>query len=397
MGFASGSVSFRRYRITGGKTSAVDDKMLDALNADAFGRYGQGLDETVEVGWITPDHLFDVNFAAEKIAVSRFAHFRMRLDRTSVPGSILRSYVQIEEQAALDAAGRDYLTKEERRQAKEAAKARADKEARSGAFRRIAAYPLVLDPENDMLYFGSTSNPANEALGRLFADTFDARLEPVNAHELAVRAAVIARRQRALEDLKPDHLVSSPEDINADIYSMDATDRGFLGREFLSWLLYHADTGEGSFELSKDNELAVYVDKVVQLKCDFNLTGSTVVRGDGPGQTPETRSALAVGKQPIKMGLMLGSNLGEWGLVLDGVTMDVSNVALPPAEEDEPQARLEERFENVIKLAGLIDGLFEKFVQGRLSAEWPRLLGRMKQWASAGRVDLRSSRRRVSA
>ena len=397
MAFASGAVSFRRYRITGGKFSTVDDKLLDALNANAFGRYGRGPDENAEVGWITPTHLFDVNFAAEKIAVSRFAHFRMRMDRTSVPGSILRSYVQIEEQAALEAAGREYLTKEERRQAKEAAKARADKEATSGAFRRIAAYPLLLDPENDMLYFGSTGNPANESLGRLFADTFSAKLEPVNTHELAVRAAVINRRQRSLEDLKPDHLVSSPEDINADIYSMDATDRGFLGREFLSWILYRADCGEGTFELDGDTELAVHVDRVVQLKCDFNLTGSTIVRGDGPGQMPETRSALAVGKQPIKMGLVLGGGVGEWSLVLDAVTMDVSNVTLPPAEEDEPQARLEERLENVAELAGLLDALFEKFVQRRLSAEWPRLLGRMKQWASAGRVDLRSSRRRVSA
>ena len=111
-----------------------------------------------------PNHLFDVDFAAEKVGVGRFIYVRMRMDRSTVPAGILRSYVQIEEQAALEAVGRSYLTKEERRQARDAANQRADKEARSGAFRRIAAHQLLIDPASDLVYFGNRGKPANERL-----------------------------------------------------------------------------------------------------------------------------------------------------------------------------------------------------------------------------------------
>ena len=151
MGFEKGSITFRRYRIDGLKHRNIDDAFLGALSSNAFGRYGSAADDGVERGWISPVHLFDVDFAADKIEFGRFAHFRLRIDRNTIPGAILNSYVVIEELAALEALDRDHLNKGDRTEAKHAAKSRAEKETRSGAFRRIAAYSVLVDFEHGLL------------------------------------------------------------------------------------------------------------------------------------------------------------------------------------------------------------------------------------------------------
>jgi hypothetical protein len=405
MAFASGSVTFRRYRVVQCGFKVVDEAFIDALNGCAFGRY-RTVEEGVDLGWVTPAHLFDVDFAGEKIAAGRFAHFRLRRDRTTVPAGILRSYVEIERLAALEASGREFLTREERRQAKEAAQARADKEARSGAFRRIAAYPVLFDLDQQMLYFGNTSAAANDALRTLFADTFDAELMPAGAHEQAYALVGTNGHARELEDARPAHLVATPEGVDGAYYSSDPADRAFLGREFLSWLWYQVDVAEGLIKTPRrqgalaraEDEIATAIASVAHLRCDFNLTGTDVIRSDAPSSSPEGRSALAVGKQPSKLGLILGGSSGEWTFVLDGARLDVSGLALTPVEEEDAHARLEARFEGVAELGSVIDGLFAAFLEVRFSQEWPRILGRMAEWAAAGRLASRqSTRRRASA
>lgn len=382
MAFVSGPVTFRRYRVLRSDHKTIDDAMLSALAANAFGRYGAGADADVETGWVTTRHVFDVDFAADKIAAGRFAYFAMRMDRNSVPASILRSYVAIEEETALEVSGRDFLDKRERRDAKEAAKLRAEKEARSGAFRRITTVPVLFDVERSMLYFGSTGVAANDRLQRLFADTFDTVLEPMNAHAVAVDLADRVNQKRAIEDAKPAHLVQPPDDLAEGSLELDTEDRGFLGREMLSWLWHTVECAEGVFELLDKSDVAASIVKTIQLKCDFNLTGSATVRDDAPGSMAEARAAIAGGKQPVRMGLLLAARAGEWSLVLDGVNLDVSGLALPSSDERDPAAVLESRFEAVADLAGVIDALFEMFLRKRLAGEWKSTHEAMMRWAA---------------
>lgn len=397
MAFASGSVTFRRYRVLRGKHRVVDDAFLAALAANAFGRYGSAADADVEIGWVTPRHVFDVNFAAEKIAAGRFAHFVMRVDRNSVPASILRSYVAIEEQASLEVSGRDVLTRHDRREAKDAARRRAEKEANSGAFRRIAAFPVLYDLDHAVLYFATTGTAANDRLLRLFADTFEAVLEPLNAHNAAMSFADSAGLQRGLADARPAHLVPPPADTDADAFVLDPEDRSHLGREFLAWLWHHVERAEGVFELLDKTDVAASIAKVIRLKCDFNQTGSVLVRADAPAGIAESRAALASGKHPVALGLLLAGRAGEWAFTLDGPRLDVTGLALPPSEEKDAAARMEERFVSIADLAGLIDALYENFLRLRLGSEWPARLRELAQWAAGGAEQRESRPRLVSA
>ncbi len=382
MAFASGAVTFRRYRVLNCEHKSVDDAFIEALSNNAFSRYSTMADDDLEIGWITQQHLFDTGFAGEKVAVGRFAQFSMRVDRNSVPGSILRSYIQIEEAAALDASGKDFLSKSDKRQAKEAAVSKADKEARSGAFRRIAAYPVLWDLDNGILYFGNGSSGANEKMQRLFIDTFDVLLEPMTTHYLGARISEQKKKHRGFEDAAPAHLITPPGGAESDGFEADPEDRGFLGREFLSWLWYRADKSEGLFSLGGQNEVGISIVKQIHLKCDFGLTGSSTIKEDAPTLLPESKAALGAGKQPAKLGLLFGGTTGEWAFMLDAVQFGVSGLTLPDSDQKDKTARLEERFEAIAELGTVLDNLFGQFLDLRLSADWSKHSQAMMKWVA---------------
>ena len=139
MAFASGRVSFRRYRISGPQPKKLDDALVKRFQEHVFGSSRTVSPDGIETGWIAPTHVFDTQITAGKIRVGRFGHAAMRLDRTNAPPAVVRSYRHMEESAARESSGKQALSKEERRQAAEAADARAQKEARRGGGRSSSA------------------------------------------------------------------------------------------------------------------------------------------------------------------------------------------------------------------------------------------------------------------
>jgi hypothetical protein len=387
VGFASGAVSFRRYFISGAAPADVTDAFVQALHDHAFGRHGAADPDGLEFGWITPRHLFDNDITAERIAVGRFVHLALRVDRTAPPAALVKSYVRVEEDAALQASGREFLSKSERAQARETARLRADREAKNGAFRRIAAYPVLLDLDRQTVYCGHLGSAVNDKLVTLFQDTFDCALEPVAADRLACRLLEAAGGLDGLEHTRPFHLVREPDGYDGAPDDFDAGERSFLGKEFLTWLWYKVDADEATLRAHNGDEVAVMIDRVLRLECDFALTGTDVITADGPTGLPEAKAALTSGKQPTKMGLVFGGRAGEFALVLDGRGMSVSGLSLPDDDADvAPEARLEHRFEQIAEASQLLDVLYELFLRRRTAGSWSRELGQMRAWVANGRT-----------
>ncbi len=380
MSFASGSVSFQRFYIQGNLPSDVTAELVEPLAARAFGQQPVQSDHT-QIGWLGPRHLFDTRIDPEQIAFGRFAHLAVRLDKLAPPANVLRSYVRMEEQAAMQASGRPFLSRSERRQAREAAVLKAEQEAREGAFRRMSSCPVLIDLEAGVLYLGTTAAGMGERVMQLFRDTFGGSLEPVDAGQLAARLMIAARNSRALDNLAPFHLVKPPADeAGADFAGLTL---GFLGREFLTWLWYRCDCGEGRIRLSGGDEIAVMIDRTLRLKCAFGLSGTDVITADGPGALPEARAALSTGKLPTRAGLIVGGALGEFRFTLDAERMAVSGLVLPePEERADGRARLEQRFESIADAADLLDGLFELFLVERTASDFAATLRKMSAWAA---------------
>ena len=133
----------------------------------------------------------------------------------------------------------------------------------------------------------------------------------------------------------------------------------------------------------QNSDIAVMIERSLRLKCDFGMTGTTVITTDTPAALPEAKAALSVGKQPNKMGLILGGMGGEYRLTVDGPRWTVSGLVPPePPEDQDIRARLEQRFEGIADLANLLDGLYELFILRRIGRNWNRELASMSAWAA---------------
>jgi recombination associated protein RdgC len=390
MAFASGSVSLQRFSIDGQMPAEVDDTLVAALNAQAFGHAPPQSDDT-QIGWIGPRHLFDTEITGDAIACGPFAHLAVRIDQLKPPANIVRAYVHLEEETALQDSGRAFLNRAEQRRARAAAQDRADKEARAGSFRRRSLCPMLIDLEHGDVYLGTLGATAADKVMQLFYDTFGRGLEPIDAERLASRILERARRARVLESLTPFTLVKPP-DHAADLpANVPGSDLNFLGKEFLTWLWYQTDRDDSALAVRGGDALTLMIDRTMRLKCDFGLTGSDVITADSPTLLPEARAALRVGKQLTRAGLVIGAPGGEFRFTLDGQRLAVSGLALPEEDgEPDARARLEQRFERISDVVHLIDALFELFLLERTGRTWDQTLRAMSEWATG-----KSRRRRL--
>lgn len=399
MGFASGSMTFRRFFLSGRHPERLTEDGLAAVAANAHGRRGYDPKQLVESGWIVPEHVFDVDFSSShRITCGPFVFLGLRVDRLSPPPAVVAGYRKMEERALLvDAEEGATLGRAERRLAKETAERRAQEEARQGAFRRISAYPLLIDLENGVAYFGNLGKTPGEILTQLFADTFDITLVPASTGELTTRWSERTGRTRWLDDALPATLVEPPSDADARTsLTFPGADRSFLGREFLAWLMFRGDAGEGLFEVVGRGGVSIAVHRLMAMSCVFQLSGSMSIRCDAPAESPEGRAALRIGKLPAKLGLLVESGSQAWSLTLDEAG-SVSGLVIPPAEDvDDGWALLEHRFLSMREAASTLDGLWGAFLETRLGEDWGAELERMSNWARRSPAT-ESERRRATA
>lgn len=380
MGFASGPVTFRRFFFAGQVPDRADSGLIKSIRANAFGRASEASPDGIQIGWIAPTNLFDADISEEKVIVDRFVHLWMRMDRTAPPGNIVRSYVALEEAAEREASGRPMLTARQRKEARQKGVDRAEKEARDGRFRRVSAVPLLIDLPARTVYFGGLGNTASDKFIQLFRDTFDMSLDLGGSEDVAYRIMAAAGDSRAVEDAEPFHLVTPTAVVDdEDGFSFD--NRQFFGKEFLTWLWFKSEEDEGTFTLRGENVFVSFSGSM-RLDCDFKSTGSDTIRCDAPARSPEAKAALAIGKQPVKAGLILGGRGGEFPLVLDGPRMSLSGLRLPESEATDRLAKLEDRFTQIADVAGLLESLFGLYLGRRASGDWSAELSRMQSWAT---------------
>lgn len=410
MGLMRGSMSFRSYGLSGEWPAVVDDWILGCLAGGAFGTARVQSADGSEAGFITARHLFDVNFDAPGCSAGEFVYFQMRQDRHRVPGDVLRSYVAMEESALLAAGGRGFLTRNERQEARDNARHRADKEIKTGAYRRISSAGVLLDLGAQRLHLFGGGQRLSEVFCGLFEVSFDRVLDPLSAGVLAGQYARRHGLVRALEDLGPAAFIDPPgehmaQGIGSATY---AHERDFLGMEFLTWLGWKCDGGTATIDLAGSGvrTAEVVLDRAMELSCVYDLTGRASVRASGAASAPETRSALARGKQPRRAGLMVAAGDLQATLVLEGCGFAVSGVSLlgddsaggPSAAAGaggggqsgrggrgrDAAEELAARFEAARELSAVLERMFGTFVKLRCGGEWSGELRKIRSWVKAG-------------
>ena len=384
MGFASGSVSFRRFAVVGKSPKALDQGLLDKLAEHALKEGEFGVPGEEEYGWSGGRHVFDAQFSFEHNVFADCLHFALRIDTNKVPTELKKAYQLMEEEAVAAGNPSGFISKGQKKDVKDTVRQKLDDELRSGKFRRSKLLPLLWDVQNATLYC-SASGSSFEKLAELFERSFGLELAPLSAGSLALRMLEPAGKRRAYEDFRPTRFVHGPEgESQYPEYPWVAKGpqpKDFLGNEFLLWLWHEADARTSTVATESAGDVTLFIDRSLDLDCAYGQTGKDGLKGDGPSRMPEARDGLRSGKVPRKAGLVLDANGQQYALTLGAESLAVGGGKLPDVEEaDSPRVLFEERIALLRDLCKAIDGLYHTFLKLRAGSSWEGYVGAVRKW-----------------
>ena len=382
MGFLSGRVTFSRFRVAPPSPGIFGPDHLKALSAHAAGKQRIASADGIEIGWAAGDHILDTRFDLEKNIVNESLLFALRVDTQKIPSDLQRAYFQIELEALVGSNPEAKPSPRQKKEAKEAALARLEDEAKDGRFVKRKLIPVLWDAKSNELLVGSTSATAIEQLHSLFERSFDIGFESVTAGRLAYQQAEMRKQTRNVDDSAPSVFVPgfSPADV---AWIPDEDSRDFLGNEFLLWLWYVLERDEGEIKLADDSIATVLLSRSLTLECPRGQTGHETISSEGPTRLPESRRAIRAGKLPRKMGMTVVRHDSQYDLSLQAETLAVGSARLPPPEEEQERPRQEARIDQIRHLIESLDLLYDAFGQVRCSEHWSKELGKIQKWLAA--------------
>lgn len=387
VGFLKGRVTFQRFRVGGPAPRLFDQTHLDALADRAAGRQRIASADGVEVGWTASDHVLDTDFHLEKNVVNDTLHFDLRVDADKLPADLLKAYTAVELKALAANNPSGLPSARQKREAKEAARARLEDEAKDGRFRTRKCYPVMWDRTTGEVLFGATSYTQVDRLCSLFEQTFQVKLECVTAGRRAYHLAELRGRTRQVDDSGPSAFVpgTTPADV---AWIADESSRDFLGNEFLLWLWYVTDAETDTIALPDGSEVVVMIARQLAVECPRGQTGADTFAHEGPTRLPEARRAIQSGKLPRKCGLTLVRHDRQYEFTLHAESLAVGAAKLP-AQEDatDRRALLDGRVDQVRRLDETADFLYAAFLARRLGPGWADELAAVQRWlVPAGRA-----------
>jgi hypothetical protein len=378
MGFFTGRVTCRRFRVAGRPPRSFGPEQLEALERRALHKQRVSTDG-VQVGWIAGAHILDTRFQLEKNIINDTLQFALRTDTVKLPSDLLRAYTQIELEALAADNPSGYPSAKQRRQARQAARERLEAEARDGRFTQRKATPILWDALSNELLVASTSATLLDRLHPLFQETFERGFESFAAGPQAFARAETRQAGRSVDDAAPAPFLPG-QALSEVAWLPDGTSRDFLGNEFLLWLWHVLDAEEETVQLGDGSEVTVMFARTLQLECPRGQTGSERISSDLPTRLPEAHRAIQSGKLPRKAGLVLVRHDQQYQLTLHAETLAITSAKLPAPEGDQERARQEERVTQLRHLLETLDLLFDVFCERRLGSEWKKELARIQKW-----------------
>jgi len=400
MPFDRGIFSIARLKVEGDAPKTVEQSTLDTLHDHRFRESDLIAPDEVEMGFITSEHLFDVDFSYEKCGFGSRMLFAVRLDTHKVPADVSRAYRRINEQAARDGSPTGHASKAELAEARDLAGRQVREDAASGKFRRSKSVSVLWDLAASQLWIGQTSPTIHEHIARLMHEAFGVRTSPISAGTVGGDYARNHGRQRDFEDAHPSKFTAPPpfraapsegdEDDEPTVItpvpstpwtqkSVDLKD--FLGNEAVIWAWYESENSEEPIATPAGPVQLVF-DPILEMECAWGVTGKQTLKGDGPTRLPEAAKALSIGKWPRKVGLLLNNEEKHWALSWQADRHLLSTIRLPEPDESvsSPREVIEVRLADASELMSLIDGLMAAFLSIRLSDQWAAKRTAISQW-----------------
>ncbi len=379
MGFFTGRATFLRFRVDGPAPALFSPEHLAKLADHAIGKQQSAEKDGTEAGWIAGDDILDLGFDLAKNVVNNALSFALRIDTQKLPADLLRSYARAELQAltADNPSGRP--SARQKKEAREAARAKLEAEARDGRFIRRKAYPVLWDRLSNCLLVSTSSASVLDRVHKLFQETFGCGLIVADAGQRAALGAHAA----GLVDVRPATFLPATSSA-AVAWVADPASVNYLGNEFLLWLWFLLETDSDTVLLADGSTATVMLARVLVRECPKAQSGNETIRSEAPNQLPEARRAIQAGKLPRQAGMILVRHDQQYELLIQAEMLSVSGAKLPTIEERNERLRLEERVTQLRHLIETVDLLFDAFSKRRLTAAWSDELERMRRWLQQG-------------
>jgi len=411
MPFRSGSITYRRFAVTGANPDVLDPKFFEALRESALGELEPIKPGEMHVGFTAGRHLFDRAFDYERVGFGSGVMLGYRVDTVRVPPEIKKAYIAMSEDArtqpSKDGAGA-FLPRTAKKEARDDAMRRIEDEIGEGRYRRPKHAPIWWDFSKSTLYAALSNDVEIQALNRLMLDTLGVKIEPRSAGRVALDLIAAKGRTDDYDDLRAQPLSSAPPEIeiaredgsraSADRPELPWTSnepQDFLGNLFLLWLWWRSSEHRGEIETAGET-VHVMIDRVLDMTCAWGVGGSQNLRGDGPAASAEARKALQAGKWPRRCGLVVVASGQQWMLTLQGESLSVSGLVIPqPEEPDEHErATIERRVDSMLTFDRTLVAMYRAFLEERLGRRWSATSHAMRDWiARAGAAPAAASRR----
>ena len=372
MAFLTGSITFLRFSVSGGRPEIFDSEILDRLREYAAGRQRLASADGIEVGWAASKHVLDTDFGLEKNICNDALLFDLRVDTEKLPADILKAYFEIELKALLAGNPSGFPSARQRREAREAARDRLEDEAKDGRYKKRKCIPVMWDRQTNELLFGATSVAHVDRLCALFKNTFGRELTPITAGREESKSIKISE---LVVGVTPESVAWIADDASSD----------HLGNEFLVWLWFNTEGESDTVELTDHTDATYMISRRLVLDCPRGTSGTDGFKHEGPSKLPEAKRALRSGKLPRQCGLILVRQDEQYEFTLNAETLGIGTAKMPKVSDDVTNSteRAVERINQIRHFIQSLDLLYEKFLETRLGPAWSETLGRIRKWLSA--------------
>ena len=199
------------------------------------------------------------------------------------------------------------------------------------------------------------------------------------------------RRARKEPTLK-DEIRASGETPADDAERADRADRedyAFLAREFLTWLVFHAETEGGSFAGEGEvPDFSILFGGRLTLRSPNGLVTDMTLKGPSPAISADLRYALAGGlsvKAAELQVVLAGQEERAYELTLFTEHFDLKSVKIPALLTEEEDDHADERMTLLFGLDAALAVAFKQFLEVRTRPSWSRtVVPALRTWLDEG-------------
>jgi len=156
--------------------------------------------------------------------------------------------------------------------------------------------------------------------------------------------------------------------------------RAYLGREFLTWLLWRSESGDPITEFEKLGLTVLFTGRVVLKGVSGDVTELSA-RGAMAPYSEQVRHSLDRGLLVHQARLLLTHGEKAYEVTLDAEFLDVRAAKLPELMSEEDDSRTTERLYLAEQLSALIHALVEAFIAIRAGKAWSKqVVPALKEW-----------------